>query len=240
MIGLATVADSLAVIKKIVFEDKVLELDELVLLLKKNYRGTVQGKKGEAWRQIFLNKVPKFGNDDNYVDSIAHDVAKMFCEEMRIYTNYRGGKYNPGIYSTSFYLAFGAFTAASADGRKLRAALSNGVGPSHNMDKMGPTAILNSVRKLENELQTNGNSLILAYQPSSFKLDLFPALIRTFYGSNGGYHLQFNVIGKDTLCDAQLHPEMHPGLVVRIAGYSVLFNELSNLAQDDIIARTEY
>ena len=240
MIGLATVADSLAVIKKIVFEDKELELEELVQLLRKNYRGTIRGKKGEEWRQIFLNKIPKFGNDNDYVDSIAHDVARMFCEEMLTHTNFRGGKYNPGIYSTSFHLAFGAFTAASADGRKLRESLSNGVGPSHNADKNGPTAILNSVRKLENELQTNGNSLILAYQPSSFKLDLFPALIQGFYGKKGGYHLQFNVIGKDILCDAQNHPEQHPGLVVRIAGYSVLFNELSKLAQDDIIARTEY
>ncbi|MHA1146857.1 MAG: glycyl radical protein [Promethearchaeota archaeon] len=240
LIGLATVADSLAVLKKMVFEDKELEFEELVQLLKKNYRGSIRGKKGEEWRQIFLNKVPKFGNDNDYVDTIAHDVARMFCEEILLYTNFRGGKYNPGIYSTSFHLAFGAFTAASADGRKLREPLSNGVGPSHGADKNGPTAILNSVKKLENELQTNGNSLILAYQPSSFKLDLFPALIGGFYGKNGGYHLQFNVIGKETLCDAQTHPEQYPGLVVRIAGYSVLFNELSIPAQDDIITRTEY
>lgn len=240
MIGLATVADSLAVIKKIVFQEKLLELTDMVQLLKKNYRGTIKGKKGAEWREIFLNKVSKFGNDDDYVDSIARDVAKTFCEEIRKYTNYRGGKYNPGIYSTSFHLAFGAFTAASADGRKQRAALSNGIGPSNNADKDGPTAILNSVKKLENELQTNGNSLILAYQPSSFRIELFPALIRSFFGVNGGYHLQFNVVGKETLCDAQDNPDLYPGLVVRIAGYSVLFNELSKTAQDDIIARTEY
>jgi len=240
MIGLATVADSLAVIKKIVFEDKLLPYEDLVQMLRKNYRGKYHDKTGEEWRQIFINKVPKFGNDDDYVDLIAHDVAKMFCEELLKNNNYREGRYNPGIYSTSFHLAFGAFTAATADGRKARNPLSNGVGPTHGADKNGPTSILNSVRKLENELQTNGNSLILSYHPKTLKVELFPPFVRSFYGANGGYHLQFNVVGKDTLCDAQKSPEKYPGLVVRIAGYSVLFNEISKLAQDDIIARTEY
>ncbi len=240
MIGLATVADSLAVIKKIVFEDKLLSFEDLVQMLKKNYRGSYQGKKDAEWRELFLNKVPKFGNDDDYVDVIACDIARMFCDEITRHTNYRGGKYNPGIYSTSFHIAFGAFTAASADGRKLRDALSNGVGPSHGADKNGPTAILNSVKKLENELQTNGNSLILSFHPNTFKIELFPALIRTYFMPRGGFHVQFNVVGKETLCDAQENPYNYPGLVVRIAGYSVLFNELSKIAQDDIIARTEY
>lgn len=240
LIGLATVADSLAVIKKIVFEDKLLTLEDIVQILKNNFRGAWQGKKGAEWREIFVNKVAKFGNDADYVDSIAHDVAKMFCDEVRKHNNYRGGKYNPGIYSTSFHLAFGAFTAASADGRKSRDPLSNGVGPSHGVDKKGPTAILNSVKKLENELQTNGNSLILSFHPKTFKTELFPALIRSFFVPKGGYHIQFNIVGKESLCDAQKNPEKNPGLVVRIAGYSVLFNELSKNAQDDIIARTEY
>ena len=240
LIGLATVADSLAVIKKIVFENKELSIEELTEMLKRNYRGTYREKKGEEWRQIFLNKIPKFGNDIDDVDLIARDVARLFCEEVRKHKNYRGGNYNPGIYSTSFHLAFGAFTAASADGRKSRDPLSNGVGPSNGVDKKGPTAILNSVKKLDNSLQTNGNSLILAYNPSSFRVDLFPALIRSYFVKDGGYHVQFNVVGKQTLCDAQKHPERYPGLVVRIAGYSVLFNELSKTAQDDIIARTEY
>ncbi len=240
MIGLATVADSLAVIKKIVFEDKMLPYEDLVKMLSKNYRGTYQGKKGAEWREIFINKVPKFGNDDDYVDSIASDVAKLFCEQILKHSNYRGGKYNPGIYSTVFHLAFGVFTAASADGRKSRDALSNGVGPSHGADKNGPTAILNSVMKLENELQTNGNSVILAFHPNTIKLDIFPSLIRSFFQPNGGFHVQFNIVGKDILCDAQKNPDNYRGLVVRIAGYSVYFTELSKNAQEDIIARTEY
>jgi len=239
-IGLATVADSLAVIKKVVFEEKLLPYEDLIKMLKKNYRGTYQGKKGEEWRQIFLNKVQKYGNDSEYVDSIAKDLAKIFCEEVLTFKNYSGGKYNPGIYSTSFHLAFGAFTAGTADGRKSREALSNGVGPSHGADKNGPTALLNSVKKLENELQTNGNSLILSFHPKTFRTDLFPGLINSFFGPNGGYHIQFNIVGKEILCDAQAHPQNHPGLVVRIAGYSVLFNELSRPAQEDIINRTEY
>jgi pyruvate formate-lyase/glycerol dehydratase family glycyl radical enzyme len=240
LIGLATVADSLAVIKKIVFEDELLTFEELVKMLLKNYRGNYRGKKGEEWRQIFINKVPKFGNDNDYVDSIARDVAKLFCNELLKYKNYRGGNYNPGIYSTSFHLALGMFTAASADGRKSREHLSNGVGPTNGVDKNGPTAILNSIMKLENELMSNGNSTILSFHPKTMKHEVFLSIIRTFFQLNGGYHIQFNVIGKDTLCDAQKNPDKYPGLVVRIAGYPVLFNELSKTAQDDIIARTEY
>ncbi len=240
LIGLATAVDSLAVIKKIVFEDKLLTYEELIQMLLKNYRGTYRGKKGEEWRQIFINKVPKFGNDDDYVDSIARDVAKLFCEELLNYKNYRGGSYNPGIYSTSFHLALGIFTAASADGRKSRDALSNGVGPTIGMDKKGPTAILNSVMKLDNELMTNGNSTMLDFHPNTFNSKLFLPLIRSFFKKSGGYHIQFNVVGRETLCDAQKNPEKNPGLVVRIAGYPVLFNELSKSAQDDLISRTEF
>ncbi len=240
LIGLATVADSLAVIKKIIFEEQLLSYEELVQMLIKNYRGTYREKKGEEWRQIFISKVPKFGNDDDYADTFAHDVAKLFCDELLKYKNYRGGNYNPGIYSTSFHLALGYFTSASADGRKSRDPLSNGVGPTIGNEKNGPTAILNSIMKLENELMTNGNSATLDFHPNVLKLDLFLPLIRSFFKENGGFHVQFNVVGKETLCNAQKNPKKHPGLVVRIAGYPVLFNELSRSAQDSIIARTEF
>jgi len=240
LIGLATVADSLAVIKKIIFEEQLLTYEELVQMLIKNYRGTYREKKGEEWRQIFISKVPKFGNDDDYADTFAHDIAKLFCEELLKYKNYRGGNYNPGIYSTSFHLALGYFTSASADGRKSRDPLSNGVGPTIGNEKNGPTAILNSIMKLENELMTNGNSATLDFHPNVLKLDLFLPLIRSYFKENGGFHVQFNVVGKETLCNAQKNPEKHPGLVVRIAGYPVLFNELSKNAQDSIIDRTEF
>ena len=240
LIGLATVTDSLAVIKKIVFDDKLLSLEELVEILKKNYRGTYQGRKGSEWREIFINKVPKYGNDDDYVDQIAVDVVNFYCDEILKQTNYRGGKFNPGILSTAFHLAFGIFTGASADGRKSKVQLSNGVGPTNGMDKNGPTAILNSVKKLDHGLITNGDSLILAFHPNTLKLDIFPSLIRTFFQPDGGFHIQFNVVGKDTLCEAQRNPDEYRGLVVRIAGYSVLFTELSKLAQNEIIERTEY
>ncbi|MCJ7652037.1 MAG: glycyl radical protein, partial [Candidatus Lokiarchaeota archaeon] len=240
LIGLATVGDSLAVIKKIVFEEKLLSYEELVKMLTKNYRGTYQGKKGETWREIFINKVPKFGNDDDYVDSIVRDVARVFCEEILNHKNFRGGNYNPGLYTTSFHIALGVFTAASADGRKSRDILSNGIGPTNGRDKNGPTAILNSVMKLDNELMTNGNSVILSFHPNSLNTNTFLPLIRTYFKKEGGYHVQFNAVGKEILCDAQKNPNQYRGLVVRIAGYSVLFNEISKLAQDDIIARTQY
>lgn len=240
LIGLATIADSLAVIKKTVFEENLLSYDEMIQILAKNYRGRYREKKGEEWRQIFINKAPKFGNDNDYVDNIAKEVASLFCEELLKHKNYRGGNYNPGIYSTSFHLAFGVFTAASADGRKSRDPLSNGVGPTNNRDKNGPTAILNSVMKLENELMTNGNSVTLNFHPNTLKVDTFIPMIKAFFKEKGGYHFQLNVISKNTLCDAQLYPDQYQGLVVRIAGYTVLFNELSKSAQDDIIARTQH
>ncbi|MFX1494603.1 MAG: glycyl radical protein, partial [Promethearchaeota archaeon] len=240
LIGLATVADSLAVIKKFVFEDKIISFVEMVQILMKNFRGIYQGKKGSEWRELFINKVPKFGNDNNYVDQIAVDIVKEYCNEISKYKNYRGGRFNPGVYSTSFHLAFGSFTGASADGRKSRDPLSNGVGPTHGRDKNGPTAILNSVKKLDTELITNGTSLILDFHPNTIKEEILIPLIKSYFEPNGGYHIQFNVVGKDTLCKAQQNPDDYRGLVVRIAGYSVLFTELSKPAQDDIIARTQY
>jgi formate C-acetyltransferase len=240
MIGLATVTDSLAAIKQVVFEENLLDYDECRQMLLKNYRGKYREKKGEEWRQLLINKVPKFGNDDDIADLLAQDVAKLFCEELLKYNNYRGGKYNPGIYSTSFHLALGFFTTATADGRKSRDPLSNGVGPTIGMAKHGPTAILNSIMKLENELMTNGNSVMLDFHPNTLKRELFLPLIRSFFKKNGGFHIQFNVVGKETLCEAQRNPVKYPGLVVRIAGYPVLFNELSKTAQDSIIARTVF
>lgn len=240
LIGLATAADSLAVIKKLVFEEKILALNDLIQILKKNYRGTYNDRKGKQWREIFINKVPKFGNDINYVDQIAVKIAELFCRQISKWGNYRGGKFNPGIYSTSLHLAFGAFTGASADGRKSRDPLSNGVGPTHGRDKNGPTAILNSVKKLKNELLTNGHSLILAFHPKNLEKKIFLPLIDSYCEPEGGFQIQFNVVGKKTLCDAQKHPENYQGLVVRIAGYSVYFTELSKAAQDEIIARTLY
>lgn len=239
LIGLATVADSLAVIKKIVFEEKLIPFKDLVQMLERNYRGTYQGRKGSEWRQIFINNVPKYGNDDDYVDSIAVDVIKFYCDEILKHKNNRGGKFNPGVLSTTFHLAFGVFTAACADGRKSREALSNGLGPTNGRDKNGPTAVLNSVKKLDHRLMTNGNSLILAFHPNSLIAEKFPALIRTFFEANGGFQVQFNVVGKDTLLDAQENPDEYRDLVVRVAGYSVIFTELSKGAQDDIINRTE-
>ena len=137
-------------------------------------------------------------------------------------------------------MAFGVFTGASADGRRKTEPLSNGLCPTSGMDKKGPTAILNSIKKLDNGLMTNGNSLILAFHPNTLNREILNPLIRTFFAPDGGYQIQFNVVGKKALCDAQNNPENYRGLVVRIAGYSVYFTELSKSAQDEIIARTEY
>ena len=156
------------------------------------------------------------------------------------HTNYRGGKYNPGFFTNGAETMADMITGASADGRKSAARLSNGVCPTNGLDKNGPTAILNSVKKLNHGLMTNGNSLILAFHPNTMNLEILIPLIRTFFEPEGGYQVQFNVVGKETLYDAQINPDNYMSLVVRIAGYSVYFTELSKSAQDEIIARTEY
>ncbi len=240
LIGLATVADSLAVIKKIVFEEKLLPLEDLVQMLRKNFKGTYQEKNGNVWKTMFVNKFQKFGNDDDYVDAIAKQVANQYCEEISSYANYRGGKYNPGIYSTTLHLGFGVFTGASADGRERGQPLSNGVSPTNGMDKNGPTSIFNSVMKLDNDLISNGSILTIAIHPRALSKDKLLALIKSYLKPKGGFQVQFNAVSKELLYDAQKNPDNYRGLVVRIAGYTVYFTELSKTAQDDIIARTEH
>ena len=238
MVGLATVADSLAVIKKVVFEDNLLSLEELVEMLMKNYRGIYRGKKGREWKEIFINKIPKYGNDNDYVDSIATDVVELFCNESLKHTNYRGGKFNPGFFTNGAEGMVGMMTGASADGRRSQARLSNGVCPTTGMEKNGPTAVLNSVKKFDHALATNGNALTISIHPNTLNSEVFRSLIQTYFQPDGGFHVQFNVFSKDTLIDAQSNPEKYGILPIRIAGYSVDFIALSKKIQNEVISRT--
>ncbi len=243
-VGIANLADSLAAIKKVVFEEKKVTPMELWEALQADF----VGEKNEKIRE-FLQEAPKYGNDDDYVDHLIVDAYNVYIDEMKKYHNTRygrgpiGGIYYAGTSSISANVPQGAGTLATPDGRKAGEPLAEGCSPSHAADKNGPTAVFKSVSKLPTEEITGGVLLnqkvtpqILAKEENKQKL-IF--LLRTFFNRLHGYHVQFNVVSKETLLDAQKHPEDHRDLIVRVAGYSAFFNVLSKKTQDDIIERTE-
>ena len=243
-VGIANLADSLAAIKKVVFEDKAVTPAALWQALQTNFEGT----EGERIRCL-LADAPKYGNDDDYVDSLVVDAYNVYIDEMKKYHNTRygrgpiGGIYYAGTSSISANVPQGAGTLATPDGRKAGEPLAEGCSPSHGADKYGPTAVFKSVSKLPTAEITGGVLLnqkvtpqMLEKEENRTKLIL---LLRTFFNRLKGYHVQFNVVSRETLLDAQQHPEQYKDLIVRVAGYSAFFNVLSRRTQDDIIARTE-
>jgi formate C-acetyltransferase len=233
LMGLANVADSLAAAKKLVFDEGEVTAPELAEALANDFSNR------EPLRQMLLRRAPKYGNDDDYVDMIAAEVVEQFGGELDKYENFRGGKYQMGIFSVAFHIAMGAFTGPTPDGRRMSEILANGITPQTGMALGGPTAIVMSAAKLDQSAISNGNTLILRFQPETngSQSARLRDLIKTYFGL-GGMQLQFNMVDTKTLLDAQAHPEKHRDLVVRIAGYSVLFTNLSKKAQDEIISRT--
>ena len=243
--GVPNAGNSLAAIKKIVFQDGLISGKELKDILDSNF----SGQKGEYIRQILLNKVPKFGNDDDFVDELTKEVYMIFIRELRKYKNTRygrgpiGGINYPCTATISGNVPSGLKVGATPDGRKAGEPLSEGCSPFHGTDRHGPTAVLKSVAKMPNILITGGNLLNQKLSPTSMNSEegmrKVEDLIRTFFDMKG-WHLQFNVISRDTLYDAQKHPEKYRDLVVRVAGYSALFTMLEPATQEDIISRTEH
>jgi len=236
-VGLATVADSLAAIKKLIFDDKKLSMSELIDALDDNFENK------EPLRQILITRAPKYGNDDDYVDFIAREAAAIYCREVSKYKNTRGGKYRPGLYSVSANVPLGLHVGALPNGRKAGSPLSDGVSPSHGVEKYGPTAVAKSVAKLDHVLVTNGTQLNMKFNPKVLSDDRgkrnLASLIKTFFDL-GGWHVQFNVVSADILRKAQKKPVEYRWLIIRVAGYSAFFVELDKAVQDDIIDRTEY
>lgn len=236
-VGIATAADSLAAIKKTVFEDKRLTMAELLQALRTNFEGK------EDIRQILITKAPKFGNDDDYVDSIARDIFRFWCQELSQYVTPTGKRFRAGYLSWNHFIHDGAFTAATPNGRRAGEPLSNGVSPSQGCDVKGPTAAMKSVPKLGFDLLPSGASHVITINPTTLQtdeqLDKFAALLRT-YNELGGTSLQFNVIDAETLRDAQRNPESYQNLLVRVTGYNAYFVGLSRALQDEIIARIEH
>lgn len=244
-VGIANLADSFSAIKKCVFEDKLFSPAELWEALVTNY----EGEKGEKIRQALLKKAPKFGNDDDYVDSLIREAYDMHIREIKKYTNTRygrgpiGGNYFAGTSSISANVGQGLGTMATPDGRKAWEPLAEGCAPVHSMDISGPTAVFKSVSKLPTEEITGGvllnqkvNPQILQTTEDKTKLIY---LIRGFFNRLKGFHVQYNVVSRETLRAAQREPEKYSDLIVRVAGYSAFFNVLSKKTQDDIIERTE-
>ena len=192
--------------------------------------------------RAMIDAVPKFGNDNEEVDMFARDVAYTYTKPLLKYRNPRGGQFQAGLYPVSANVPLGAQTGATPDGRLAHTPVADGVSPSAGKDVLGPTAAANSVSKLDHGIASNGTLFNQKFHPTALSgekgLENFVALIRSYFDQKGS-HMQFNVVDRQTLLDAQAHPEKYAHLVVRVAGYSALFTTLSKSLQDDIIRRTE-
>jgi len=237
-VGIANVGDSLAAIKKLVFEDRAITMTELIEALDSNFEGK------EDLRQMLINKAPKYGSGDKYVDAIVREAVTIYDNELKRYTTNRGGMFKPGHLSTSTNVPFGEVCGAFPDGRKAKQPLADGVSPSHGSDKNGPTAVFTSVAYgIDAVGGCNGPLLNMKFSPSALSnersMRKFMALLRTYFDL-GGAHVQCNVVSKELLQEAQKNPEKYKDLMIRVAGYSAYFVELSTDMQNDIIDRTEY
>jgi formate C-acetyltransferase len=237
--GLANVANSLAALKRLVYDEQRLGAGELAETLAANFAGP----RGEEIRQLLLNRAPKFGNDDDEVDHLAREVLDECVREVAKFHPLRGGVVGLTTQSLTANVPAGAQVGATPDGRRAGEALADNNSPTPGTDVNGPTAVLKSVAKFDHALLTNGTILNLKFHPSTLegeeRLKKFIAMIQTFFNLRG-FQVQFNVVSAETLRDAQAHPEHYRNLVVKVAGYSALFSTLDKKLQDQLIARTEH
>jgi formate C-acetyltransferase len=236
--GIATLADSVAAVKKLVYEDERISMRELVTALRSNFEGH------EEVRQMLRAKAPKFGNDDDYVDTIARNLSMFWAQEAVKYKNpYTGRKYRAGYLSWNYYIPLAPLTAATPDGRRRGEFMSGGVGAVQGMDSNGPTASIKSVGKLGLETIPNGASHTITLSPSMVRTSehvaKLAALLRA-YNEVGGTALQINVIDAETLRDAQKNPDAYSNLMVRVTGYNAFFTQVGRELQEEIISRTEH
>lgn len=244
-VGIANMADCLAAIKKLVYEEKKITRQELWNAILDDF----SSPENKKIQEMLIREAPKYGNDDDYVDQLIVEAYDSYIEEIEKYPNTRynrgpiGGIRYAGTSSISANVGQGMSTMATPDGRNAFEPLAEGCSPAHNNDKNGPTAVFKSVSKLRTNKITGGVLLnqkmtpqMLSTEENRQKLEL---LIKTFFNRLHGYHVQYNIVSKETLIDAQKHPEKHKDLIVRVAGYSAFFNVLSKKTQDDIIGRTE-
>lgn len=233
--GLGTITDCLSTLKKHVFEDKRFTMDEILTAVAKNFEGE------EKMRQYIMNRTPFFGNDDDYADSIAVKVYDDLVDAIEGHPNTRGGKTQLNMLSTTCHNYFGSVCGASVNGRLAKFAISDGTSPAHGADTNGPTSVIKSLSKLD-QTKSGGTLLNVRFVPSLLKreedLKKLVALIRAYFNM-GGHHIQFNIVDTQTLLDAQKVPDDYKDLLVRVAGYSDYFNDMTEQLQNEIIARTE-
>ncbi len=245
-VGIANLGNSLAAIKKLVFEDARIKAGDLQHYLGNDF----EGKEGERLRQILLNYAPKYGNDDDYVDQLLKEAYLYYIRELDQFhtTRYQRGpigcRYYAGTSSISANVPSGSVVPATPDGRKAFTPLAEGSSPTSGTDLLGPTAVFKSVSKLPTQRILGGVLLNQKLTPSSIHKDQdkqkLISIIRTFFTKLKGWHVQYNIVSRDTLLAAKKNPEQYRDLVVRVAGYSAFFTTLSPDTQDDIIARTEH
>lgn len=238
MIQIANLADSLAAMKQLVYDDQVIDAKELLAALQSDFKGY------EIIQTMLLNKVPKYGNDVEWVDRLGAKWAEYFRSRMKDYTNYRGGPYHTGMYTVSAHVPMGENVGASPDGRNALTPLADGgMSPVYGRDLKGPTAVLKSVSRLNNTLTTNGGLLNMKFLPEFFEtkngMNKFENFLRAFVDLKVP-HIQFNVVRREDLEDAQICPQLHKSLTIRVAGYTAYFVELAHKLQDEIIERTTY
>ncbi len=239
-IGIANLSDSLYALKGMVFDQQRLSFDQLMAVLKANFQ-TPEGKKIRA---RLINRFDKYGNDIDDVDNISADLLRFYCKEVEQYLNPRGGHFTPGSYTVSAHVPLGSVVGATPDGRLAGEQLADGgLSPMVGQDSQGPTAVLKSVSKLDNYLLSNGTLLNVKFTPATLAgdggLNKLADFLQAFCKLKL-QHIQFNVVNADTLREAQQRPQDFAGLVVRVAGYSAFFVELSKEIQDDIIRRTAH
>lgn len=233
-VGVADTADSLAAIEHVVFRKKRYAISDIIRAMRADFAGF------PALRAELLN-APKYGNDHELPDAFARDVVRIFHSALSRHMNTRGGPYVPGFYSSTSHVGFGRHTGALPSGRRSGEPFAASLDPSQGRDRLGPTALLNSVARIESDLAPNGYALNLRFDPQTVAgergLSVLTALAKGFFAS-GGMEMQFNVLDPAALEEARRKPGSHPGLVVRVAGYCAYFDDLPDSVKGEIIART--
>ncbi len=236
-IGIANAGDALYAVKRAVFDEKIMTMEELVDMMKADFADN------EDTRLFLWNKIDKYGNDKSEVDDITKLAVDMFLDELEKYSCYRNGPFVASLLPVSSYVAFGWMTGASPDGRHAREPIADGISPQNGVDVNGPTAAAKSVAHIDHVRCANGIIFNQKYNAETLKgegADKKMMDYITTYNALGGAHIQLNVIDSDVLRDAKENPDKYKGLVVRVAGYSAFFNELAEEIQDSIIERTEH
>ncbi len=238
VVGLANAADALMALRYAVFTEKRVDMASLLKALAVDFEGH------EELRQILLNRVSKYGNDEPEVDQIAREISTYVLKAFKRFQNVRGGAYEPGLQSISAHALFQGAVGATPDGRTSRMLLADGgISPAQGRDRTGPTATIRSAARLDQPEASNGALLNIKLHPGAVQgkkgTDALVSLVETYF-TLGGQHIQFNVVGSDILRDAQVHPDHYANLVVRVAGFSVFFTAIDKVLQNDIIERTEH